>query len=379
MQRRARGVCLWTRAGVRLDCVLTLVPLCSSLLSRPVLLRCIPGSIQYKGCKIQLLDLPGIIEGAKDGKGRGRQVIGVARTCNLILIVLDAGKPMIHKRIIEQELDGFGIRLNQQPPNIILKRKEKGGVSITKACTLTKLDAKMIKDILKEYKVSHGTKEGDSERSRHRSRMASIARVDVDLPCLAGSRVSQISNCDITFRDDANVDQLIDVIEGNRKYTPCLYVMNSQPQTQAHAAEPEREPDAWDSQMHWQRQERAVGDARKRERQASSSPLVLSFCPTFFPPSVRVRHDHPGGAGVDLPGAELRAGVRRQGVGIRRPSREVLGEARHEAHLHQAVSHTTRQAAASSAGIETMRCAWWTVDCGFVWTTDCHDDHAAVH
>jgi hypothetical protein len=60
----------------------------------------VPGSIQYKGCKIQLLDLPGIIEGAKDGKGRGRQVIGVARTCNLILIVLDAGKPMIHKRYV---------------------------------------------------------------------------------------------------------------------------------------------------------------------------------------------------------------------------------------------------------------------------------------
>lgn len=30
--------------------------------------------IRYKGAKIQLLDLPGIIEGAKDGKGRGRQV-----------------------------------------------------------------------------------------------------------------------------------------------------------------------------------------------------------------------------------------------------------------------------------------------------------------
>jgi len=28
-------------------------------------LTCIPGSIKYKGCKIQLLDLPGIIEGAK--------------------------------------------------------------------------------------------------------------------------------------------------------------------------------------------------------------------------------------------------------------------------------------------------------------------------
>ena len=48
--------------------------------------------IRYRGAKIQLLDLPGIIEGAKDGKGRGRQVIATARTCNLIIIVLDCLK-----------------------------------------------------------------------------------------------------------------------------------------------------------------------------------------------------------------------------------------------------------------------------------------------
>merc|ERR1711871_1597460 len=62
-------------------------------------LTCIPGTINYRGAKIQLLDLPGIIEGAKDGKGRGRQVIGTALTCNLIIIVLDAMKPLTHKRI----------------------------------------------------------------------------------------------------------------------------------------------------------------------------------------------------------------------------------------------------------------------------------------
>ncbi len=39
--------------------------------------------------RIQLLDLPGIIEGAAYGKGRGREVIAVARSCDMILVILD--------------------------------------------------------------------------------------------------------------------------------------------------------------------------------------------------------------------------------------------------------------------------------------------------
>ena len=47
---------------------------------------------QYNGANIQLLDLPGIIEGAASGKGRGRQVIAVARTADLVVMMLDATK-----------------------------------------------------------------------------------------------------------------------------------------------------------------------------------------------------------------------------------------------------------------------------------------------
>lgn len=102
-----------------------------------------------------MLDLPGIIEGAKDGKGRGRQVIAVARTCSLIFIVLDVLKPLGDKKIIEKELEGFGIRLNQKPPAITFRKKEKGGVNVSSTEKLTNLDPDLVKSILSEYKIQY--------------------------------------------------------------------------------------------------------------------------------------------------------------------------------------------------------------------------------
>ena len=36
----------------------------------------------------------------------------------------------------------------------------------------------------------------------------------------------KIHNADVLIRDDVTVDDLIDVIEGNRKYVKCLFVYN---------------------------------------------------------------------------------------------------------------------------------------------------------
>lgn len=68
------------------------------------------------------------------------QVISTARTCNLILIVLDCLKPISHKKLIEHELEGFGIRLNKKPPAITFRKKEKGGINFTTTIQNPKLD-----------------------------------------------------------------------------------------------------------------------------------------------------------------------------------------------------------------------------------------------
>lgn len=150
-------------------------------------LTCIPGVIEYKGANIQLLDLPGIIEGASQGKGRGRQVIAVARTADLVIMMLDATKGDVQKTLLTAELESVGIRLNKQKPGIYFKQKKAGGLKFCATLPLTKMDERMVQMILHEYKIF---------------------------------------NAEVIFREDATADELIDVISGNRMYINCLYVYN---------------------------------------------------------------------------------------------------------------------------------------------------------
>ncbi|TFJ84241.1 hypothetical protein NSK_004232 [Nannochloropsis salina CCMP1776] len=155
-------------------------------------LTCIPGNIIYNDTKIQLLDLPGIIEGAAHGKGRGKEVIAVARSSDLVLMVLDGGKEQVnnHRAILERELETVGLRLNKKPPNIYFRKKKDGGVKFNSTVPLTQLGpdpALTVGRILYEYKIH---------------------------------------NCEMLLREDVSTDQVIDVIEGNRKYVRCLYAYN---------------------------------------------------------------------------------------------------------------------------------------------------------
>ena len=69
------------------------------------------------------------MEGASQGRGRGRQVVSTAKTADLILVMLDATKSEEQRRLLEIELDAVGIRLNKKKPDVVFKRKTTGGVS----------------------------------------------------------------------------------------------------------------------------------------------------------------------------------------------------------------------------------------------------------
>lgn len=155
-------------------------------------LTCIPGVIQYNDCKIQLLDLPGIITGAAQGKGRGRQVIATARSSDMIIMVLDATKDDQQRAFLTKELEDVGIRLNKARPKISFTRTKIGGLKFNATVpNLTELSQQMVHTILQQYKIY---------------------------------------NADVIVHEDASIDDFIDVLEESgttpRKYVRCLYVYN---------------------------------------------------------------------------------------------------------------------------------------------------------
>jgi len=149
-------------------------------------LEIVPGVMEYRGAQIQIFDIPGIITGASRGKGRGREILSVARSADLIVIVLDVFNTD-HMDVILRELRDVGIRPNETPPDVTVKRKKLGGVKLSSTVELTHLDERIIRSVLNEY---------------------------------------GIHNADVLIREDITVDQFIDVMEANRAYIPAITVIN---------------------------------------------------------------------------------------------------------------------------------------------------------
>lgn len=146
----------------------------------------VPGMLDYNGAKIQLLDVPGLIEEASAGRGRGREVLSVVRSADLIFVILAGAGWKRQKGVIEKELYNAGMRLNKDPPNIKIVKKHEGGLKI-ESTVRPAASMDEIKEVFKEFGVLSG---------------------------------------DVVIRDPVTIDQLIDCLSGNRIYVPALYILN---------------------------------------------------------------------------------------------------------------------------------------------------------
>jgi small GTP-binding protein len=148
-------------------------------------LEVIPGVMEYKSAKIQILDMPGLIKGAARGKGRGREVITAARAADIILLLGDVFNYRLD--ILMRELYDAGIRLDRQPPDISITQETKGGIIIRSTVQLTKMTEKEIAEIIRVY---------------------------------------GIVNASVTLREDIDTDSLVDFLAGNRVYIPSVVAIN---------------------------------------------------------------------------------------------------------------------------------------------------------
>jgi len=145
----------------------------------------IPGMLRWGGASIQILDMPGLVPGASRGRGRGREVLSVVRSVDLVLFLIDPDHRDL--RALVRELEGAGVRINGRPPRIVVTHGERGGLTVSSTVRLTHLAGGLALPIAREFGLHNGS---------------------------------------IVFREDATADQLIDALAGNRVYVPALLVVN---------------------------------------------------------------------------------------------------------------------------------------------------------
>lgn len=146
----------------------------------------IPGMMGYKGAKIQILDVPGLIEGAAAGRGRGREVLSVIRGADLLLLLAQAERHEEEFRKIEEEFYKNGVRINRSAPKVSVKKMDKGGF-VVRSSMKQDFDLTTVKEVAKEF---------------------------------------GFNNAEITLREKLSFDELIDAFAKNRVYIPGLYVVN---------------------------------------------------------------------------------------------------------------------------------------------------------
>jgi len=144
-----------------------------------------PGMLKHKGANIQILDVPGLIEGAAGGRGGGKEVLSVVRTADLIVFMVSVFEIDQYDRLHE-ELYKNKIRVDQQPPRVTIRKKAKDGLSVNSSVDLD-LDEETIKSVLRE----HG-----------------------------------YVNADVTVREELTIDELVDALMDNREYLPSAVAVN---------------------------------------------------------------------------------------------------------------------------------------------------------
>lgn len=145
----------------------------------------VPGMLKHNEAYIQILDIPGLIEGASRGKGRGKEVLSVARGADLLIVMTDVERVHLIPKMID-ELNSAGIRIDQTKPDVTIEKRAEGGLEVASSIKQD-IDKDTIKEIAREYGIKNGI---------------------------------------IKLREKITLERLFDAFSESRIYIPAIFVVN---------------------------------------------------------------------------------------------------------------------------------------------------------
>lgn len=161
----------------------------------------IPGMLKYRDGYIQILDVPGLIEGASTGKGKGKEVLSVARGADLLVIMTDPERLKFFDQILF-ELEKAGIRINKKRPNVRIEKEISGGLTVV---SNIKQDFELddVKEISKEFGIKSG-------------RIILKEKISID-------QIIDSFSQRIVYKDAIFVVNKMDILKG-KKYDDLIYI-----------------------------------------------------------------------------------------------------------------------------------------------------------
>jgi len=87
-----------------------------------------PGMMDYEGAHIQLVELPALIEGSSEGKAQGKEIIGVIRNADALVIVVTSKEQGL---TLLNELSKSFVYINRTRPPISVKTSSFPGIQIS--------------------------------------------------------------------------------------------------------------------------------------------------------------------------------------------------------------------------------------------------------
>lgn len=113
----------------------------------------VPGMMHHRDVQIQLVEVPGLVEGAALGKGMGPQLLSVVRNADAIAIVIDLSRdPLRQMEVLLREFERAGIKVNRRKPRVEVKRTAMGGIVINGAENI-KGDVSEVMKILRDERI----------------------------------------------------------------------------------------------------------------------------------------------------------------------------------------------------------------------------------